>query len=974
MTHNLINQTIEQADALFTEGEKLYNQNKYNEYCNLFEKASNIYLVHENWEKYICCRHRMAMWHLKRQHIEAAKEISENLLEIYQQRIGGETVLQGDLYFLSFSVLISERKYKEASILIEKALSIYTNQNHFSGLVDVIIGKGDIQLITYQFQQALGTFFKALKMQKKQSEDKLGEIYYQIGYTYHQLRQYQLSKAYFQKAQSSFIHTYGIHYPLVAKVKSMLGENLIRFRQLKKALISLQEAKALFAKHTFKDKYTAINIMHIGKVYGLLEEWEKAESYFQLAIDLQLKHEPINHIWFLDTFTIMGDVYFFGGKYKQAQEKFTEALKWNENSYISYFQKNAVIYLRLAITFYKLRKPFEALSHIEQANENWEKAFSDIQQKNNWQYISIKFRELTINYELYNHTSSIEYLEKALQLIENLHQQFEQLKAGIFEEQDRLSFSQRATDFYQTSIDVLFEQYLLEGNTDLLKQLFLFSEKNKVYSLLFNIKNTDALHLSSIPEVQLEEFQKLQTQINAIQTKLNQMESDSDVDDLDGYASKLTDFQIRYHHLIQAVEQANPEYFTLKHQMSFSTLSDLRLQLPNHTAAIAYTLTRQFVYIFCIHAQKVSLQRISLTNDFHTQMDIFIGEGILGMNRKSYVQYGHQFYQLLIAPIEASLQAYHIQSLLILPDSQLLELPFEILLNHPTSFRAAYKNMPFLLKQYNVYYHYSATLRQYQNQRNRSFKKLPTRLLGFAPVYDQEHFSLDESEQLQEEAIRDVSIQGKNYKALLYSEEEIKDIQANFQKKGWEVATFLHEEANLSRFKEKINQLPAKYVHIAAHGVSNKQKNVLGILFSPETHASNSISPKSNPQTTPFNVRQQSESSNSSSILYAHEVYQLNLQSDLVFLSCCESGVGKIAKGEGILSINRGLLYSGVANIVFTLFKIYDQKTANFVHHFYDYLLHKEDNYAAALRYAKLQMIRENLPPKYWSGFLLLGN
>ena len=84
--------------------------------------------------------------------------------------------------------------------------------------------------------------------------------------------------------------------------------------------------------------------------------------------------------------------------------------------------------------------------------------------------------------------------------------------------------------------------------------------------------------------------------------------------------------------------------------------------------------------------------------------------------------------------------------------------------------------------------------------------------------------------------------------------------------------------------------------------------------------------------------------------------------------------MGKIAAGEGILSLNRGLLYAGVPNIVFTLFKIYDQKTAIFAHHFYDYLLNQTEDYAAALRYAKLQLLKENLPPRYWGGFLLLGD
>ncbi len=315
--------------------------------------------------------------------------------------------------------------------------------------------------------------------------------------------------------------------------------------------------------------------------------------------------------------------------------------------------------------------------------------------------------------------------------------------------------------------------------------------------------------------------------------------------------------------------------------------------------------------------------------------------------------------------------------MLILPDNRLLELPFEILLSQETSFKTAYSQMPYWMNQYEIRYHYSATLRQYQQNRKTASKKTPYRFLGFAPVYDETQFSSKTSEQLPLEATRDVSIQGKNYKALLYSEKEVSGIQASFEGKGWETESYLRSEANLEQFKEKVHQVPTKFIHIAAHGVSDKRKNILGILFSPSTTSSNTLFDEKdieNPNPLQLRSLQQKTSRGKNAILYAHELYQLKLQCDLVFMSCCESGVGKIAAGEGILSLNRGLLYAGVPNIVFTLFKIYDQKTAIFAHHFYDYLLNREDNYAAALQYAKLQLITENLPPKYWSGFLLLGN
>ena len=57
------------------------------------------------------------------------------------------------------------------------------------------------------------------------------------------------------------------------------------------------------------------------------------------------------------------------------------------------------------------------------------------------------------------------------------------------------------------------------------------------------------------------------------------------------------------------------------------------------------------------------------------------------------------------------------------------------------------------------------------------------------------------------------------------------------------------------------------------------------------------------------------------SIFLINDAYQLELEAELVVLSCCESGIGKLAEGEGMMAVNRGFLYAGASNIVYSLFK-----------------------------------------------------
>ena len=109
-------------------------------------------------------------------------------------------------------------------------------------------------------------------------------------------------------------------------------------------------------------------------------------------------------------------------------------------------------------------------------------------------------------------------------------------------------------------------------------------------------------------------------------------------------------------------------------------------------------------------------------------------------------------------------------------------------------------------------------------------------------------------------------------------------------------------------------------------------------------------------------------------ILFAGETYNLMLNADMVVLSACESGMGTLMKGEGMMELSRGFLFAGVPNIVYSLWKIGDFNTSQLMADFYKYVLQK-NNYAHALRLAKLNLIKSEATafPKFWSSFELVG-
>ena len=96
-------------------------------------------------------------------------------------------------------------------------------------------------------------------------------------------------------------------------------------------------------------------------------------------------------------------------------------------------------------------------------------------------------------------------------------------------------------------------------------------------------------------------------------------------------------------------------------------------------------------------------------------------------------------------------------------------------------------------------------------------------------------------------------------------------------------------------------------------------------------------------------------------------------------MASCESGVGKIVNGEGVLSFYWALMYQGVPRLVYSLWRINDKATAQLMTYFYQYYLEGQCSYAEALRKAKIAMIQDTNPdkayflPYNWSSIQLMS-
>ena len=142
-------------------------------------------------------------------------------------------------------------------------------------------------------------------------------------------------------------------------------------------------------------------------------------------------------------------------------------------------------------------------------------------------------------------------------------------------------------------------------------------------------------------------------------------------------------------------------------------------------------------------------------------------------------------------------------------------------------------------------------------------------------------------------------------------------------------------------------------VHVSSHGFSNdREPKLSGIVFSQPTDTL----------------------AKEDGILYTGETYNLDLHADLIVLSSCESGLGKLIRGEGLQALSRGFLYAGTPNVLFSLWKALDKPTKDLMVQFYAIVL-EGNAYAEALQQAKLNLINDPRTafPHFWSGFVMVG-
>ena len=411
--------------------------------------------------------------------------------------------------------------------------------------------------------------------------------------------------------------------------------------------------------------------------------------------------------------------------------------------------------------------------------------------------------------------------------------------------------------------------------------------------------------------------------------------------------NEIREKELTYASFENNLHQKYPQYKQLKSPKPVS-LAQTQEMCDSETAVLEYAVSNGRLLIFFISRNNVRAKQFTinergydeaLSSDLAGRVSKF-RDAILNRAPEDSIQvHSNHLYNQLIKPFETELAPF--KNIIIVPDGVLAYLPFEALTNKAN----------YLVSQFNIKYAPSITgFSLIREPRQPSTKKL------LAIANSSSYSSSSET-------------------PLLPSVElEVESVSKLFRNK-----TMLKDRGITEENVKRSLQQDYSFIHVAAHSVIDEQNSSMsGIVLN-----------KGDSETGIGN----------DGYLRSSEIYGLNINSNMVVLSACESGIGALVGGEGILGLQRAFFNAGASTVVVSLWDVYDRSTTHFMKTFYQSLMERDRNQswsdswqsllrwsgwdasvpfgktAPSMRAAKLAMLEhpKYRHPVYWAPFVVVG-
>jgi CHAT domain-containing protein/tetratricopeptide (TPR) repeat protein len=857
--------------------------------------------------------------------------------------------------------------------------SLPASDNYINlGTLAYKIGKLD-KAIAY-FDTSLLIYDRVLPFQHQD----YAALYNNYGAVYNKKGDYRKSIEYLDKALRNYEFHYGNRHPEVANAYSNTGILFLERGDLDKALTYFERCW-LIRSSIFGDShhFTAKTCTSIGNVYLAKKNYEKAYFWLNKALTNLIANadSPVNEI--VDARTSFGNYFEQLGNYDDALNQyklaylsfakdqtlqvsdFTNTLSKIGNIHIlkeEYESARKYIYTALARTIefpghsrHDIASLYRLLAQSFPDDEHCALEYSDsafvalnynLNQPYEFENASSHLELLrnletrgNLIMEFYFNSADLRQLKTADSIFNISYQLIDYIRSTLEEPGSRQALMDNFFKVYEQGILTKYLLYKSTGKKSHLESAFQVVERSNSTLLLEAIRSVQAERFSDLPDSLLTKERQLKIDISYLERLRFQLSysGTSTKQDSRNLEDKIYKLKQDYNRLLDIYKLHYPKYFELKYKTEVCSIDDIRNKvLSRGQVLINYFTGETHIFIFIIDQTSIKVKRLrknfpleAWIEELRSSISTFnpANQSAKFLNQK-YTGIAFEIYDKIFRPIEPSLSS---RNLVIIPGGVMGYIPFDVLLTSQPENYNLYDNFDFLIKKYKISYAYSATsaLELFEKSSKTGG------FMAFAPGYSSPFI---DSAGSPTDALQ----------PLIYNVQEAKSIHRIMKGRLYTGA-----DATVIQFLEKAPK--ANLIHLAAHGIANDIDSEYSYL-----------------------AFTQNADENNESLLYVKNLYNVRLKAELVVLSACETGIGELQRGEGIISLARGFSFAGAKSIVTTLWRIDDNTSSEIMVDFYKNLI-SGNSKETALRNAKLTYLEKRkgsnyTHPLFWAAFVPVGN
>ncbi len=1018
------------ASQYFNKADSLLVDRKYDESIKLFKKALPIYTKAKAWKKVVNCYNKLAENQWENRKLEQSIQNSKKALHIIDTHFENNSEERATTYDNMGYYYESIPEYDTAKTYYQKALEIRQKilQEEHPDIAVSYNNLGVVHYYTAEYKTALQYYKKALAILLKTlgpDNPKTGICYNNIGIIYYLMGNLSKAIEYYKKTVVITIKESGENHLRVGLCYTNIGVAYNILNQRDNALNYYQKALAIFIENEFLDGVSNI-YRNIGVILYDQGKYDEALQYYKKSIGIRQEVFGENHPEVATVYTGIGVLFFSKGDNEKALQNLNKALNIYKASQgenhddvallysdignvytrykdydiaLKYHKKSLSIYklifdsinpkltklhnsianlyiykkeyrnalfhcekgLNILLSAYGEQHPLTATAYNDVAsiyNEqedyttailNFDKALlansKDKDQKdieNTFdpsQYYDSKLVLETLQGKAtalrlrYQRNKDKQDLDQSIAINQNASVLINYIRQSYRNYQDKISFSKQANETYANAIKTHLYLNKQTHEQKSLEDAFYYAEKGKFNTLKEQLNDSDAKSISGLSLGLMKMEKELKTNQAFYQSQIiDQLSSTStDSTKIKDFENELFDINRRQDSLTKILEKNYPKYYQLKHQSNIISVAEIQEKLGNNQTLLEFFVADSVSYVFTISKNDLQVKEL-YTAKLAMQIEEY-RNSITSKNMKEYKKQGHQLFNKLMDPIKDNFVG---DELIIVPDGPLWHLNFELLLTQNDNTNNP-KELSYLLKNYAI---------SYANSANLLFNPFKSELQS---EKQQEclAFSFSDSANISNANTMSLATLRNTGDDLPGTRKEIKAIADIINGQY-----YYGSEAVEANFKKNANKY--NILHLALHGeVDNERPENSKLYFT------------------------KSKDTLEDNLLYSHELFALNIPAELVVLSACNTGSGKIAKGEGIMSLGSAFQYAGTKSLLLTSWEVSDQTTPELMKHFYTNLK-AGMNKAKALQQAKLQYLKTadtfTNDPFYWGGFYLVGD